>query len=102
MRTTRPCRGIFTYTVENTTNRTLTYTLAGSLKTVFEKGGNRYERRGGCHVLHLATCACRRFCLRRLTLAMRNRRVDYQEYWFAAFGLTISAYSGKISPRPAR
>ena len=76
----------FTYTVENTTNRTLTYTLAGSLKNPFsEKGGeNRYEQRGGCHVLHLCdrAHAPEDFAYGDLTLATDAGQVDCQEYWF--------------------
>lgn len=76
----------FTYTVENNTDRTVTYTLAGSLKNPFsEKGGeNRYEKRENYHVLRLMDRAHdpRDFAYGDLTLATDAENVDYQEYWF--------------------
>ena len=42
----------FAVAVKNTSQETLTYTMAGSLNNPF-KGENRYEQKNGFHVLHM-------------------------------------------------
>lgn len=73
----------FAVTVKNTSQETLTYTMAGSLNNPF-KGENRYQQKNGFHVLHMTDPfhSPEEFAYGDMTLAMEGPNAVCQENWF--------------------